>query len=254
VSTQSRSGDAAVSDEQLVQLLDGQLSVDDAGALRGRIAADPASAGRLDELRRRGETLSDLLTSVALTDAELTAAAAAISDGLRAARSRRRRARVALLRSAAAIAAIAALATVVPQARAWIADSLLSVVQTLRPTATPSTAAAGHDTDGADMRVTFTAAEGTFRLVIGDPAGTLILRAADAATGSAELTDARGAHLVITTAGVRVDGPLSAGAVIVLTLPASVRDVVVSDGARSVLVPAPGVGEDTTLELLLLLR
>lgn len=254
MNTQSRSGDAAVSDEQLVQLLDGQLSVDDAAALHGRIAADPATAGRMDELRRRGETLSELLTTVALTDAELTAAAAAINDGLRAAQSRRRRPRVALLRAAAAIAAIAALATIVPQARAWIADSLLSVLQTLRPTAAPPTDATELDTDGADMRVTFTAAEGTFRLVIGDPSGTLILRAAGDATGSAELTNARGAHLVITTAGVRVDGPLSEDAVIVLTLPASVRDIVVSDGTRNVLVPAPGAGEDTTLELLLLLR
>lgn len=256
MNTQSRFGEAAVSDEQLVQLLDGQLSVDDASAVRDRMAEDPASLARMDQLRRRGETLSDMLATVALTDAELNAVAAAISHGMKAAQSRRRRRpRVALLRAAAAIAAITALATVVPQVRAWIADSVLSVLHTLRPAGAPQSAATEPRTDGAaDMRVTFTAAGGTFRLVIGDPAGTLILRAAGDATGSAELTNARDAHLVVSTAGVRVDGRLSTNAVIVLTLPASVRDVVVSDRTRNVLVPMPAAGEDTTLELLLLLR
>lgn len=254
-----------MTDAELIRYLDGELVDAESEALSARLAAEPGLSERLDTLRRRSARLSVLLAEADPTDLEVHRSAHAILATLRESSRQRvlpaasqpwfRRAPVAM-RAAAAIALLLGLALAVPPARAWVVERVREVAEALgltspsAPVPEASPDVSGAQPVGAEVGVTFTVAPGTFEVQVPQPVGNLILRRGDGATGSAEAPGVPGVSFVVLPGGLRIEGPASASASYVVTLPAEVTSVRVRVGdGLSVLHSLPAAGEELRIDL-----
>ncbi|MBI4520571.1 MAG: hypothetical protein HY701_07015 [Gemmatimonadetes bacterium] len=252
-------------DAELIRYLDGELEDAESEALSARLAAEPVLSERLDTLRRRAARLSALLAEADPTDIEVHRSATAILAALRESSRQRavpaarqpwfRRAPVAM-RIAAAITLLLGLALAVPPARAWVVERVRDVAEALGltsaaapvPEASPDVSAA--QPVGAEVGVTFAVRPGTFEVQVSQPVGTLILRRGEGATGSAEASGVPGVSFVVLPGGLRIEGPASASATYLVTLPAEVTNVRVRIGdGLSVLHALPAGGDELRIDL-----
>jgi hypothetical protein len=241
-------------DAELVRYLDDELDAIGRARLERQIAADPASALRLETLRRRGRRMAELLASA---DAHVlgngrTAPAGAprlLSNPPRAAQTHVDRAatrRTNLLRAAVIVLALAAAAVLAPPVRALIADGLARLADTVgrTPPAAPrpdaATAADAADPAGNRDGVVFQLIVGTtdFRIDVDSEqrAGALVLRRGEPGSGSAEIDGpAADAELLVAAGTLRVLNNEGATASYVIVLPATVRRVHVRVDRRAVI-------------------
>lgn len=247
-----------IDDADLIRLLDGELTPDEAAALDAAVRSDPEAAARLEALRRRSSALSTLLTGVNPAEAETRASAAAIRPRVASGSPAGDRGTVgprtsagrrtplffrgpAAMRIAAAIAVLLGVALLVPPARAWMAEGARSVGEALG-LVSPEPAPPVLE-EGAAAAVDFPAAGDTFEVRVPAGRGTLLLRRSEGALGSAE-----GARYLVLPGALRIEEP--AGGVYRVALPVTVRVVRVRVGqGEPMSYELPEGGEELRIEL-----
>lgn len=262
-------GGRTVTDAELVRYLDGELDPAGDAALLERVRAEPASAARLETLRRRSERLSELLVALDVrggaegapamkrlrgtAPAERTGEVAGTVARAASAPRGRRHGPPTWLRIAAALGLVLGATFAAPQARAWIGAQARAVAVALG-IAQPAEPAPGRGAapavDGTTI-VRFAVTADTFFVDAPLGPGRLVVRRGPGTAGSARAAGPAGAELVVLPGGLRVGGTLAAASRIELVLPASVTAVRLRRGPSSAAVvhDLPSAGEELSLAL-----
>ena len=215
-----------ITDAELIQYLDGELTGVAKASFDTRIAAAPSLAARLDGLRRRSARLSVLLTAVNPTQSQAKESAAAIRAQLSVSGRARWRA-TPLLKVAAAIVLILGVASAISPVRAWMMERVRQVVAALRsPEFAPrTTPALPTPPQTADVSYSFPVDSDTLELQLSQTDGQLVIRREAIARAVAEASRVANTSFLILPGALRIDGPSSAGASYSLTLPLRVTVV-----------------------------
>jgi hypothetical protein len=251
-----------ITDTQLLEYLDGQLTDAEKAAMDARITSAPEVAARLEMLRRRTARLTMLLADVSPNATHVQRSGELIRPQITQTRSRMLR--IAAwspgLKAAAAVALLLGLALAVAPVRAWILERTRDAAQALgmtrnepavntAPPVTPAVPAIAPQE--ADVRITFAVTRDTFNVELPQGSGTLIVRRLDNVTGTAEAFGVPGASFIVLPGSLRIEGPAAtANAVYELTLPMRVRAVRLrrADSSDSVHL-LHGAGQDLSIDL-----
>lgn len=261
----------AMDDAVLIRYLHDELGERAREHVDARLAATPALARRLNELKQRSSRLSSLLAAVDPTPGELRASAEAIRNSIRLASgalgsmtvepSRPASASRDVLthpswwwraspgvRAAALIVLLLGGVLLVEPARAWVFEQarVLAAVAGLAedepraPVLAPGADDAPPVFSGSDMRISVAWSADSFEIFSGTAAGRLIVAAGPAGQASAEIAGTAGTTLLLMPSGIRIEGPGGSEAVFQLTLPPAVRTLYLTgpDGRMEYALPS----------------
>jgi hypothetical protein len=241
-----------VSDAELIQQLDGELSRAAQEQLEARLAGAPDAAARCELLRRRSARLSEMLGAIDPAEAQIQASnLSARSTVLQQAGSRP--ATSWPLQAAAAIALLLGVLFIVPPVRAWMIERARDIGHVLgfdsaEPSRTPVVPQTAPRE--ADVSIDFAVETDTMDVFAAPRAGHIILRRTAASNATAEAVGATGADLMFLPGGLRIEGPDSPDAEYILTLPARAAAIRLRrpDGKRTLHV-VPPAGTQTRIDL-----
>jgi anti-sigma factor RsiW len=243
-----------VSDAELIQELDGELSQVARTELGARLSNSAEVAARLELLRRRTARFSELLGAIDPAEARVQASRRNARAQVRQARSPGSSRFRPLLQVAAAIALILGVLFIVPPVRAWMIDRVRDLAGALGfespATSAEIPAAPQAAPRDADVSITFALESDTLDVFAAQRAGRIILRRTTASSATAEAVGVSGTELVFLPGRLRIEGPSAPDAEYILTLPA--RAVAIrlrrSDGSSTTHM-VPDARAETRIEL-----
>jgi anti-sigma factor RsiW len=242
-----QSGNPHVDDGDLIRYVDGELTAGESCHVDVHLATCSACASRLDALQQQASRFSELVSQVEIAPVSDIRRARSLAEVERAASRRSRphfQQRAAWVRAAAAILVAFSTVVGVSPLRAWVIERWHDLVDHLRPAGSIAPVAVSED-DAEPSVVSFVPAAQTFELRIegAQKTGVVQLRAGDNALASAQVVGATGNEsLIILPSGVRITNDLRSSASYMITVPASVRLVVVHVGeTEPIIVPVDGV-------------
>jgi anti-sigma factor RsiW len=244
-----------VSDAELIQELDGELSQAARTELGARLSNSAEVAARLELLRRRTARFSELLGTIDPAEARVQASRRnARVEVVRQARSPRLSRYRPLLQVAAAIALLLGVLFIVPPVRAWMIDRVRDLAGALGfespATSRESPVVPQAAPREADVTITFALESDTLDVFAAQRAGRIILRRTTASSATAEAAGVSGTELVFLPGRLRIEGPSSPDAEYILTLPPRAAAIRLHrpDGT-SVMHPVPAHGTENRIDL-----
>jgi hypothetical protein len=215
-------------DAELIRYLDGELDGAAAARVDAALATHPPTRERLEQLRRRGERVGDLLRQ---TDPDVPAALATNPFRTTASGNANGSANW-LLRAAAVLLIAAGAITLVPPLRAWVVDGVQRVLERDPVDSIAASSSVVPDTFDVAFDVQSTL---DFELLMWQREGTLRIRVAEAATATAQIHTRSGLEeFYVIPGGVRVNNANSSIADYELVVPTTVRMIRVTIGGDRV--------------------
>ncbi|MBR9989510.1 MAG: hypothetical protein KFH98_07130 [Gemmatimonadetes bacterium] len=256
-------GGDTVSDALLMQYMHDELGPVERARLEEELARTPAVADRLHVLKQRTRRLSALLDSMNPTQQEVQASAEAIrptviADGAGShaettvaaadivTHTSWWRQPAPALRAAAVVTVLLGGVLLVEPVRAWVLDQvrtaaesvgLISAAPVVETPVTPVAPATG-----ADLRLSFPWSSIVFEISAGSAAGRIVAAAGTDVQVTVEVAGSAGTTLMVTPAGIRIEGASDPEAVFTITLPPVVQTLRLNHDGRIVehAVPAGG--------------
>lgn len=241
-----QSGSPHLDDGDLIRYVDGELTPAESYHVDVHVATCSACARRLDALQQQASRFSELVSRVEIAPISDIRRARSLAEVQRAASKSRPQflQRPGWIRAAAAVLVAFSTVAGVSPLRAWVVERWHDLVDQLRVDGTATPLASAEEDRGPSV-VSFVPTAETFELrILGtQKTGVVQLRAGDDALASAQVLGGTGGEgLVILPSGVRVANEARSTASYMITVPASVRVVIVQIGdADPITVPVDAV-------------